>query len=1030
LVPGTATLGTTRLRARMVYTGTLSPCGTSSYGEVEDYLVTIITPPAEDVAVTSTTISSTPHCEGTPISFDVTVFNYGSSDADGEVDLDVDGDNIADLNDSFSALAPLTSTVITFNTTSPIGAGPYTAHSIVTLTSGVDGNPSNDNGSVAYSHLPAHDVALTSSTFSPAGLTTGVPATLNILLTNSGCNIASGDLVVDWFNDGTDISNLTFGPIAIGGTELVAVPYAGWSSTGSYTLAITTTLTSGTDVDPANNNGTKAYAVTPTSGGPDAFGYTWNINPGCTATDITAIGTLVMNASSTLTSGTIDDGYVTVDFSATGFSFPFYGTSYTTMHVSTNGLIAFGAGQTAWTNATIPDAAAPNNFIAVLWDDLEIEATLSSAIYWYYDAVNNKIIIQYDNVPHLSAPVPQDLQVTLYANGGVDILWVDVDETYSVNNVTVGLEDGTGAVGLLYNFNSSGNATMGPVSDGVCVSFALPSCTNPPVGGTAVSTASTVCSSSSSFTLSLTGSSVGTGLTYQWQTSPDDVTWTDVSGATNSTYIATQSATTYYRCNVTCTATTASSSVQVTMGTPTGGTAASTASTVCSGSDSFTLSLTGTSTAPGQTYQWQSSPDNSVWSDISGATSDTYVATQSAMTYYRCNVICGATAPSSSVQVTMGSPIGGTTAASINPVCPNTNFTLSLTGASTGPGQTYQWQSSPDNTAWTDITGATSDTYVAQQTTATYYRCNVTCGTTVASASIYETMETIASNCYCTPTYTYLCSSGDFINNFTLETISNLASGCNGNADNYILYPSGTYTATLTPGNSYPISMQSGSWGQGFGVWIDFNQNGSFEDSGELVYASPTSGTGLYSGTIAIPGTATAGQTRMRVRCKYAGTIVLTESCSNFSYGETEDYFVTIGSACPTPQDPVAISSVQQSGSDVVLIWNASTGATSYKVYWDTVPGGTTYSMDVGNVLTWTDVGAASLANRFYTVTANCSVAPVASPSGKGTASVSATTNNGKLTKAQIQALIDEVNSKNITREQKEARIKAILENN
>ncbi|MCC7431820.1 hypothetical protein IT568_13340, partial [bacterium] len=94
------------------------------------------------------------------------------------------------------------------------------------------------------------------------------------------------------------------------------------------------------------------------------------------------------------------------------------------------------------------------------------------------------------------------------------------------------------------------------------------------------------------------------------------------------------------------------------------------------------------------------------------------------------------------------------------------------------------------------------------------------------------------------------------------------------------------------------------------------------------------------------------------------------------------------GSACPSPQDPVAISSVQQSGSDVVLIWGASTGATSYNVYWDTIPGGTTNSQTVGNVLTWTDVGASSLTNRFYTVTATCA-APVASPNSKGTASVS-----------------------------------------
>ena len=42
LVPAGARLGATRMRVRVMYTGALSPCGNATYGEVEDYAVSIV----------------------------------------------------------------------------------------------------------------------------------------------------------------------------------------------------------------------------------------------------------------------------------------------------------------------------------------------------------------------------------------------------------------------------------------------------------------------------------------------------------------------------------------------------------------------------------------------------------------------------------------------------------------------------------------------------------------------------------------------------------------------------------------------------------------------------------------------------------------------------------------------------------------------------------------------------------------------------------------------------------------------------
>ncbi|MCX6166278.1 MAG: hypothetical protein NTU73_15695 [Ignavibacteriae bacterium] len=88
-------------------------------------------------------------------------------------------------------------------------------------------------------------------------------------------------------------------------------------------------------------------------------------------------------------------------------------------------------------------------------------------------------------------------------------------------------------------------------------------------------------------------------------------------------------------------------------------------------------------------------------------------------------------------------PTPGTVTSTLNPVpCPTNSFTLGLTGGTGGSGQTYQWQSSPNNSTWSIITGATNAAYTTTQLASTYYRCQVTCGTTVASGSLLVTLTT------------------------------------------------------------------------------------------------------------------------------------------------------------------------------------------------------------------------------------------------------------------------------------------------
>jgi len=77
-----------------------------------------------------------------------------------------------------------------------------------------------------------------------------------------------------------------------------------------------------------------------------------------------------------------------------------------------------------------------------------------------------------------------------------------------------------------------------------------PVCNTVPASNT-LSSSPNVCSGAS-FTLSLSNSYAAAGYTFQWQSSPDNVTWTNVAGATNATLATSQTSSTWYRCNVAC----------------------------------------------------------------------------------------------------------------------------------------------------------------------------------------------------------------------------------------------------------------------------------------------------------------------------------------------------------------------------------------------------------------------------------------------------------------------------------------------
>ncbi len=120
----------------------------------------------------------------------------------------------------------------------------------------------------------------------------------------------------------------------------------------------------------------------------------------------------------------------------------------------------------------------------------------------------------------------------------------------------------------------------------------------------------------------------------------------------------------------------------------------------------------------GYTYQWYSSPNNSTFNQIAGATGQNYSpGPLTATTYYKRSVTCGSqfVYTTNTATVTVYPQIVPGT---IAPSSQTTNFMynatpLNLTGVSGGNSvYTYQWQiTDVDDIHWSNIAGATSTSY-------------------------------------------------------------------------------------------------------------------------------------------------------------------------------------------------------------------------------------------------------------------------------------------------------------------------------
>lgn len=214
----------------------------------------------------------------------------------------------------------------------------------------------------------------------------------------------------------------------------------------------------------------------------------------------------------------------------------------------------------------------------------------------------------------------------------------------------------------------------------------------------------------------------------------------------------------------------------------------------------------------------------------------------------------------------------------------------------------------PAGGSWTTQTASTNSLSFSGLTANTTYEVRVQ---TECSAinSAYSSVISVTTDEE-PVTAEYCDASG---NNSSQEWIQSVSFGNNtyttGNNGGY--HDNTSTVINLTPGGSIYIELNPGftnglfwtnSYPEYWNLWIDFNNDGDFEDAGELWASTNGTYSGSVSGTVAIPS-GVSGTTRMRIAMKRNTGAA---SCGTFDRGEVEDYTVNFGSAMTQDYNVIA----------------------------------------------------------------------------------------------------------------------------
>lgn len=283
---------------------------------------------------------------------------------------------------------------------------------------------------------------------------------------------------------------------------------------------------------------------------------------------------------------------------------------------------------------------------------------------------------------------------------------------------------------------------------------------------------------------------------------------------------------------------------------------------------------------------------------------------------------------------------------------------------------------------WTTINPATTPTALTGLLGSSQYEVQIAtiCAGVTGAFSPSTNFTTLGLN-YCPVSTTYF--DDEWIANVTVTPTGAPVMTSNSGGTPYSDYTTdssrlinlviGTTNNQISVGKGYAGT----TWSEGVSAWIDFNRNGVFEPS-EQIMTSAASTVTPVGGTFTVPAGAYAGglNTRMRVTLQFSSSP--TDPCATFSFGEVEDYAVKLlpnNITCNAPSTPT-VSGITSTTATISWIAPTPAPAMGYEYYVTTVnvaptaatvPTGTSATTSVN--LTGLTVGT----TYYYWVRAVCS---------------------------------------------------------
>ena len=244
--------------------------------------------------------------------------------------------------------------------------------------------------------------------------------------------------------------------VALGALASVVVEFPAVTIEQPETCAVTFATTLGTDECPWNDTAVTQVVMHyfESRGGPDAFGYSWfdSDDPAGPAFDwqeLSPDGTVL---------GAGDDTLWRLELA---WPVEFYGYVYAYCWVSTNGWLGFGPpAQTspADSNTPLPSASLPDRAVYPYWDDLAFDDGTGAVWYRYFG--DSLLVVEWRNGRHRRGDNPGlDFEAKVFRSGAIEFHYAGVNSGDTLSDAgrsaTVGIEDGTGTVGLQYLYDGS-----------------------------------------------------------------------------------------------------------------------------------------------------------------------------------------------------------------------------------------------------------------------------------------------------------------------------------------------------------------------------------------------------------------------------------------------------------------------------------------------------------------------------------------------------------------------------------------------